>query len=233
MFRPGIATIIALTLGLQAAPAVFHQLEIRLAEPGAGDGLTPAMVQGSGARVFLHGDVLATQADVRRATTIETNGRTAVQVEFNPAAAERLVNATQGHIGKPLVFLLDGRVIAAPVLRAAVNPANIIAGTFTRAEAETIAAAMIPAAGVVRPRATVRPLPVHAAESSGVEGIVAMQVLVNADGTIASVAVKESLDAALDAAAVEALERWRFTPGTKNGVPVQMELTIWFEFKLS
>ena len=168
MFRLRVAAIIALALGPQSPPAVFHQLEIRLAEPSYGDGLTPATIQGSDARVYMHGDVLATHADVRRASAVEANGRTAVHVEFNPGAAERLVNATQGHVGKPLAFLLDGRVIAAPVLRAAVNPAGVIVVAFTRAEAESIAAIMVPAAGTVRPRATVRPMPVY--ESARVEG---------------------------------------------------------------
>ena len=51
--------------------------------------------------------------------------------------------------------------------------------------------------------------------------------------TVDDVVVTQPLAPVLDAAAVDALKRWRFTPGMKNGVPVPMELTIWFEFKLT
>jgi TonB family protein len=224
--------------GLQVGRIVLHQFEIRLAEPSPGGALVPAVVQGSNSRVYVHANVLATQADVRRAAVVERDGRVAVEVEFTATAAERLFAGTQGHVGKPVAVILDGRVVAAPVLRSAMGASAVITGTYTRAEAEAIAVGMAPPdPGVVRPRATVRPQPVYPveAQSARVQGIVVMQVVVNVDGTVGDVVVTQSLDTAygLDQAAVDAVKRWRFTPGTKGGAQVPIEMTITLEFSLS
>jgi TonB family protein len=224
--------------GLQSARVVLHQFEIRLAEFSPGPALVPAVVQGSNVPVYVHASVLATQADVRRAAVVEKDGRVAVDVEFTPTAAERLAAGTQDHVGKPVAIILDGRVVAAPVIRRAMGGTAMITGTYTRAEAEAIAVGMAPPdPTVVRPRATARPQPVYPAEaqSASVQGIVVMQVVVNVDGAVGDVVVTRSLDTAygLDQAAVDAVKRWRFTPGTKDGAPVPIEMTITLEFSLS
>jgi TonB family protein len=65
-------------------------------------------------------------------------------------------------------------------------------------------------------------------------GVVGLGVVVLADGTVGDVTVTKSLDAeyGLDDRAVAAVRQWRFTPGTINGVPTKMHVTINLEFKL-
>jgi preprotein translocase subunit SecD len=61
-----------------------------------------------------------------------------VGVEFNAAGAEKLRRATAGHIGGPVAILIDGGVMAVPVLRAPISNSALISGDFTKAEAERI-----------------------------------------------------------------------------------------------
>ncbi len=57
----------------------------------------------------------------------------------------------------------------------------------------------------------------------GEEGKVILRVLVNAKGLPEQVEVKQSSGfERLDKAAVQAVKRWKFTPGTRNGVPEAM-----------
>jgi protein TonB len=59
-----------------------------------------------------------------------------------------------------------------------------------------------------------------AARASGVEGRLVIRVTVDADGTVVKAEVISSVDPALDAAAVAAVERWRFKPALRCGKPV-------------
>ena len=55
----------------------------------------------------------------------------------------------------------------------------------------------------------------------GAEGTVALRALVSADGAVRSVEVAISSGSpVLDRAAADAVRRWRFTPATRNGVPI-------------
>jgi protein TonB len=67
-----------------------------------------------------------------------------------------------------------------------------------------------------------------------VEGVVVMRAVVLADGSVGEVAVTKSLDAehGLDDSAVAALRQWRFRPGTKDGMPVAVQVIIETQFTL-
>ncbi|HEX4836236.1 MAG TPA: energy transducer TonB [bacterium] len=55
----------------------------------------------------------------------------------------------------------------------------------------------------------------------GAEGTVALRALVSADGAVRSVEVATSSGSpVLDRAAADAVRRWRFTPATRDGVPI-------------
>lgn len=47
--------------------------------------------------------------------------------------------ATANHIGRPVASLIDGAVVAAPLLKARISESAVISGAFSRAEAERIA----------------------------------------------------------------------------------------------
>ncbi len=64
-----------------------------------------------------------------------------------------------------------------------------------------------------------------------VEGTVTLYAVIHADGTVSGIKVLESVDPRLDEAAVKALSRWQFRPGTKAGDPVELEAVVMIPFK--
>jgi TonB family protein len=51
-------------------------------------------------------------------------------------------------------------------------------------------------------------------------GLAVLSIEVNGEGVPQNVRVVQSLETGLDATAVEAVKRWRFEPGMKDGKPV-------------
>jgi TonB family protein len=85
----------------------------------------------------------------------------------------------------------------------------------------------------VRPEPVLIPNPgyVKAAFQAGTEGLAAVVVIVDASGEVASARVaRSSLNRDLDAAAVSAARRARFTPALRDGraVPARLELQYFF-----
>jgi TonB family protein len=65
-----------------------------------------------------------------------------------------------------------------------------------------------------------------------VEGVVVLHAVIRSDGSVSEVRVLEGFSAELDENARKALEQWRFRPGTKNGVPVDVEAVIRVPFRV-
>ena len=67
-----------------------------------------------------------------------------------------------------------------------------------------------------------------------VQGIVEVEAIVMPDGTVGQVQIVRSLDDrfGLDEQAVEAVKRWRFRPGTRQGKPVAVLVNIELTFTL-
>jgi len=84
------------------------------------------------------------------------------------------------------------------------------------------------------PTKTVKPDYTEAAKAARIEGSVILQAVVQADGTIDNITVTQSLDAVngLDEQAVKALRQWEFKPGTKDGKPVAVRVTVETKFRL-
>jgi len=72
------------------------------------------------------------------------------------------------------------------------------------------------------------------AKQRGIQGTVELSVVVNDDGTVGEVKVTKSLDDkyGLDEQAVIAMKKWQFRPGTKDGKPVAVQVTVEMSFKL-
>ncbi len=66
-----------------------------------------------------------------------------------------------------------------------------------------------------------------------IEGVVVLHAVIRADGSVGDVRVLEGFYQELDENARAALEQWRFRPGTKNGVPVDVEAVIRVPFRVS
>ncbi len=77
-----------------------------------------------------------------------------------------------------------------------------------------------------------KPQYTSAAMRAKVQGRVEMQVIVNLDGTVTQARVVQSLHPDLDEQALLAVKQWRFVPGTKDGKPVPVLVTIEMTFTL-
>jgi len=70
------------------------------------------------------------------------------------------------------------------------------------------------------------------AQAARVSGTVILDALIAEDGSVRDVKVMRSVTL-LDAAAIEAVRQWRFTPTLLNGVPVQVIMTVTVTFNLN
>jgi protein TonB len=88
--------------------------------------------------------------------------------------------------------------------------------------------------GDIIPLQRIPPQDPRDAARNGITGWVQLEVLVNADGTVRSARVLESKPKGLfEAAAVQAVLRWKFKPKVVNGQPVQQKGAQRIEFNLN
>jgi len=118
--------------------------EMRLAETQPATGLVEAAVPDSPTKVYLHREAIVTNADVVEARVISgiTSANFNVAVTFNSAGAAKMARATASHLNKPVAILINGRVIAAPVVRAQITDQAVISGDFDNTQASAIAAGL-------------------------------------------------------------------------------------------
>lgn len=85
------------------------------------------------------------------------------------------------------------------------------------------------------PQALTMPQPVHPQDlkDAGIEGRVVVRAWIGQDGTVKEVQVLRTDDPRFNAPAVEAVRQWTFTPGMKNGQPVETWLPIPIRFRLN
>lgn len=96
------------------------------------------------------------------------------------------------------------------------------------------AAAPFRVGGAVRePKKIVDVSPVYPAiaQSARIEGLVILEAVISERGLVERVKVLRSVPL-LDAAAVEAVKQWRYTPTLLNGTPVSVLMTIRLNFTL-
>jgi protein TonB len=93
-----------------------------------------------------------------------------------------------------------------------------------------------PGNGVTIPRviSEVQPVYTEEAKAARIEGTVILNTVVLADGRVGDVDVAVSLDAVhgLDQAAIDAMRRWQFEPGKKDGQPVAVRVHVEMNFTL-
>jgi TonB family protein len=120
-------------------------------------------------------------------------------------------------------------VVAATILTTAVVPLNVTAAAQTQQVYQ-------PGSGVALPRVIREVKPVYTPEAmrARIQGTVWLRAVVLASGEVGEVTVRKSLDEehGLDVAAIDALKQWTFKPGTKNGEPVAVEVTVEMTFTL-
>jgi len=140
-----VVAALPLDLGGGLAQAPQAQMEIRLADWLPRAGFVPAAVEGTRQVIYLDALALVSAADVSSARVVDAEGgRFAVDVTFQETASERLSRATAGRVGEPVAIVLDGRVVAAPVIRSPIGRSALLTGNFTRTQAEDIVSRLPP-----------------------------------------------------------------------------------------
>ena len=93
-----------------------------------------------------------------------------------------------------------------------------------------------PGNGVLTPQLVRQVKPSYTSEAmrAKVQGVVLLECVVQTDGTVGNCNVERSLDSAfgLDNEAIKAAKQWRFRPGTRQGEPVPVLVTIELTFTL-
>jgi TonB family protein len=111
--------------------------------------------------------------------------------------------------------------------------AGLIAASFASVSAQEIYKVGKDVSAPV-PVTQVKPDYTAEAKAQRIEGAVALDVVINADGKVRDVKVAKSLDSVfgLDKSAVAAAKEWTFEPATKDGKAVAVQVTIQMTFTL-
>jgi TonB family protein len=82
--------------------------------------------------------------------------------------------------------------------------------------------------------AIVKPEPEYSEEARKAkwQGAVLLQLVVDENGVPQEIRVVKSLGLGLDQKAIEAVQKWRFKPGLKDGKPVPVSANIEVNFRL-
>jgi hypothetical protein len=126
-------------LGVHAAV----RFEMRLAENQPASGLREVKIAGKGRPIYLHAEVIESNADIAAAHVVRDGNFYKVSIEFKAAGAKRMREATAKHLGRPIAFLIDGRVIMAPAVAGTIDDYAEIDGNFTKGEADRIVKGII------------------------------------------------------------------------------------------
>ena len=79
----------------------------------------------------------------------------------------------------------------------------------------------------------VDPKYVAAAAADRIEGKVQLACVIGKDGRVSTVELVRGLDDRLNQSAEEALAKWEFTPATRHGEPVEVDVLVEIPFRLA
>lgn len=123
---PGIGSaeelkqLIGTTAKLTFNPVVGRGTDAN-AQPGQGQVVLPSMDE-KGVYYTLEESPVVTGEDLTDARpAFDQNGQPAVDFRFGPSGAKRFGAYTSANLGQPFAIVLDGQVISAPVIRAAIT----------------------------------------------------------------------------------------------------------------
>lgn len=84
-----------------------------------------------------------TGAVLRNAIAVQDQfGQWTINFELTGAGSDQFFEYTRAHIGEPLAIVLDGHVLSAPTINAAIQDTGTISGRFSQEEAESLAVQM-------------------------------------------------------------------------------------------
>jgi len=76
------------------------------------------------------------------------------------------------------------------------------------------------------PVPTKTPPPIYPASLKGVNGMVAVVVIIDEKGSVVDATVTKSSDPAFESPSLDAIKRWKFKPAEKDGQAVKAKVTI-------
>lgn len=82
------------------------------------------------------------------------------------------------------------------------------------------------------PTKTVKPAYPSELRRDGVEGLVAVSIVISETGDVVSSKVVKSSNKAFEQSALEAVDKWKFKPAKKDGKNVKVKVTIPFRFNI-
>jgi TonB family protein len=148
------------------------------------------------------------------------------------------------HLSQRISLITEGvvmsrsRIVASLVTAIAISAAATVSAAVTFPMTATQASTQVykPGDGVSLPSVVreVKPGYTPEAKAQKIQGSVWMRVVVLDSGDVGDVQVTKSLDDkyGLDQQAVKAAKQWKFKPGTKDGKPVAVEVTVEMTFTL-
>jgi len=92
----------------------------------------------------------------------------------------------------------------------------------------------VPGRGVTAPHALYDPDPEYSDEARRVkyQGDVVLSVIVDAAGNVRDLQIARSLGMGLDEKAMDAVRKWKFAPGMKDGHPVSVQVNVEVKFRM-
>lgn len=174
---------------------------------------------------------LAQRAAAAPASAIPFQGRSHVVERMASLAKEVPVPRTRTALLTALTTVLLALVAAAGGFAFLLADDSKPAGSRSTPPGDTIYETGGP---VSEPVVVSRPRPVYPpeAKAKGLTGIVTLNAVIDETGKVTSVEPLESPDAALTAAAVEAVGTWTYKPAMKDGKPVKVRLHAKVFFQL-
>lgn len=92
--------------------------------------------------IYLHKTPVLTGKDIAKAGVAEETDRPAIDFELTPVGAEKLAKVSKENLHKKLAILVEGKLIAAPIIRSQLSKQGRITGSFEKKEAERLARAI-------------------------------------------------------------------------------------------
>jgi TonB family protein len=128
------------------------------------------------------------------------------------------------------LLVLSGAIVAMATLSAATSVPMV--NSLVTQEPQVFK----PGNGITLPTVVHEVKPAYTAEAmqAKIQGSVWLLIVVGTDGTVGDITITRSLDPTygLDREAEKAAKQWRFKPGTKDGKPVPVEVTLELTFTL-
>jgi preprotein translocase subunit SecD len=82
--------------------------------------------------------------------TTDGSGRPAIGFELDDRGAKLFAAITKAHLNTALAIVIDGKVVSAPVVRAAMGKHGIITGDFSEKKAKALAKSLAPTEKSIR-----------------------------------------------------------------------------------